>query len=183
MVTALWIVVFAALFFWYVAWSEKDRLHKEQQQREEAAKKTRHNLISHATPEILAYGVPDSQKVPSPEDLPAEPGPDDELIDLEKGKWSLLNAGRLLGAVLATAGSVTISLDKGGKIRLDGTKVDGVEMQPFTLADFKVTRPNPQTAIMNYSAKSGYTTMRATAVWILENGTWRTSAYQATRNW
>jgi hypothetical protein len=183
MITALWIFVFLALFVLYVAWDENDRLRKEQQQREEAAQKTRHDLISHATPEILAYGVADSQKAAPPDDLAAtEPGPDDELIDLEKGKWSLLNAGRLLGAVLAAPGSVTISQGKDGKIRLDGAKDDAVEMQPFTLADFKVTRPNPQTAIMNYSAKSGYTTMRATTVWILENGIWRTSAYQVTRS-
>jgi hypothetical protein len=169
------ILVFVLLFIDSLSKAEERKLR-------EAAAKTLKDLTRHATPEILAFGVQDSQKILAEKDAPPkESSPDDVLIDLETGKWSLLNAGRLLGTVLSTPGSVTISRGKGGNIILEGAKGDPVEMEPFILGDFRVTRPSGDTAIINYSARSGYIILRATAVWIREGGTWRTSAYQVTR--
>ena len=186
MTVVIWIVVILIYFCLYVSSAEKNRLRKEQEQLEEAAKKTRNNLIRYATPQIIAYGVPDSQKAPPPEDQPApKPGPDDELIDLEKGKWSLVNAGCSLASLMLTPGSVNVGFQPAGSVTLEVKKTSlespiGFlrQPEPFTLKDFRVVRPGPETAILSYTAVSGHQSANATTVWTRRGGRWVTSSYQ-----
>ena len=119
-------------------------------------------MIRHAAHDILAYGVPDSQKAPpDPDELPPEPRPDAEIIDLEKGKWTLLNAGRLLAGLMLTPGSLSVGYQPGAAIKLEVKKTSWESPvgfsgtpEPFTLKDFRVVRPSPETVVLSYTQKA-----------------------------
>ena len=109
---------------------------------------------------------------------------DDALIRAETQKWTILNGGRQLAKVMLKGGTVTVNYDEAGAPTLELKRGNVLlslydrDFEPFVLSEFRVARPNPDTAILTYKAKGGSSTVGATAVWTWHQGKWRTVSYQ-----
>ena len=144
---------------------------------EQERRKAREDLVRFGATDVVAYGARYGL-VTGPEMS------DDALIRAETQKWTILNGGRQLAKVLLKGGTVTVNYDEAGVPTLDLKRGNILldlydrDFDPFVLSDFNVARPNPDTAILTYKATGGSSTVGATAVWVRQQGKWRTVSYQ-----
>ena len=118
----------------------------------------------------------------------AVPGSDADLIRMETAKWdpaSLLNPFGLM----AMFSSEMLSVDYGAELKGGAERRTWKEILAYgplpawkmTLDEWRVLRPNPDTAIVSYRATGVNVAWKgwATSVWAHQNGKWVTVFYQA----
>jgi hypothetical protein len=155
----------------------REALRKQVEELEEARKKGREDLVRFGATDVIAYGALYGM-------VTGAQMSDEALMRAETQKWTILNGGRQLAKVMLKGGTVTVSYDAAGVPTLELKRgnilleIYDHDFEPFTLSDFNVARPNEQTAILTYKAKSGSSTVGATAVWTRHQGKWRTVSYQ-----
>jgi hypothetical protein len=178
MLTVLTIIICALIYaFISIHFEERAKARRAVEELEETRKKSREDLLRFGATDIVAYGAVYGM-------VTGAEMSDEALIRAETQKWTILNGGRQLAKILLKGGTVTVSYDVAGAPTLELKRGNILlelydrDFEPFVLTDFKVARPNPDTAILTYTAKGGSSTVGATAVWTRHQGKWRTVSYQ-----
>jgi hypothetical protein len=162
---------------------QEAQIKKEKQEREEAKVKFSKALTQAGISHLVAYGRFGGPETGLVGNLEAH------LVRLETEKWNAMNAGRLLTKALLASRSLTTSFQADGSVTLEMAKGSDlppdfnltVLPDPFTLKDFRLAWPNPDTAILSYKAVSGFAAINATTVWTRKDGNWATVSYQAAK--